>query len=141
MLIPDVNVILNARSQSARGAREASNWLAGAATGRETLGIPGVVLSSFVRIATNPKMAANLHTPAQALNVCQAIRAMPAFMELNAGPRHWPIFEGLVLTTGITSKDVSDAYLAAFAIENNATFVTFDRGFARFPGLRVFVPN
>ncbi len=29
----------------------------------------------------------------------------------------------------------TDAYLAAFAVENNAQLVTFDRGFSRFTGL------
>jgi predicted nucleic acid-binding protein len=46
-----------------------------------------------------------------------------------------------VLESGIKGPDITDAYLAAFAIENDATFVTFDRGFTRFQGLRVLEPS
>jgi predicted nucleic acid-binding protein len=31
---------------------------------------------------------------------------------------------------------IPDAFLAAIAIENGATWITADRGFSRFPGLR-----
>jgi predicted nucleic acid-binding protein len=51
------------------------------------------------------------------------------------------LFREIVLASGISGPDITDAYLAAFALENDATFVTFDRGFQRFTGLRVFVPE
>lgn len=34
------------------------------------------------------------------------------------------------------ASDITDAYLAAYAMENNATWLSADRGFARFPRLR-----
>lgn len=54
--------------------------------------------------------------------------------------RHWEIFADLVRETQARANVVPDAYLAALAIENGATFVTRDRGFARFPGLRLIDP-
>jgi len=64
---------------------------------------------------------------------------MPAAASLDPGAIHWDIFRTLVLESGVSGPHVSDAYLAAFAIENNATFVTFDRGFRRFEGLKLQV--
>jgi predicted nucleic acid-binding protein len=52
------------------------------------------------------------------------------------GPRHWGIFAGLCRSGGAQGNLVSDAYLAALAIESGSELVTADRGFARFPGLR-----
>lgn len=37
--------------------------------------------------------------------------------------------------------DVSDAFLAAIALEHGATWVTSDHGFGRFPGLRTARPE
>ncbi|MBK9546920.1 MAG: hypothetical protein IPO51_13960 [Dehalococcoidia bacterium] len=66
---------------------------------------------------------------------------MPAFEPLREGPAHWRIFQPELPTpAGISRGDPTEAYLAAFAIEHDATFVTFDRGFARFPGLKVLIP-
>lgn len=56
------------------------------------------------------------------------------------GKRHWNIFAELVRTGQARANPVPDAYLAAPAIENGATFVTRDHLFARFPGLRMLDP-
>jgi predicted nucleic acid-binding protein len=40
----------------------------------------------------------------------------------------------------LTGPLVSDAHLAALAIEHGATLITSDRDFARFPDLRVEYP-
>ena len=52
------------------------------------------------------------------------------------GPRHWPTFERLCLAAGAKGNLVSDAYLAALAIESGNEWITTDRDFSRFPGLR-----
>ncbi len=51
------------------------------------------------------------------------------------GERHWPIFRDLCLKTGTRGPRVSDAWFAALAIEHGCTWITFDRDYARFPGL------
>ncbi|MGH9897050.1 MAG: PIN domain-containing protein [bacterium] len=48
--------------------------------------------------------------------------------------RHWDIFVGLC--TSIQGPLVTDAYLAALAIEHGCELVTTDSDFARFRGLR-----
>lgn len=57
------------------------------------------------------------------------------------GERHWSIFTGLCRDVAARGNTIPDAYLAAIAIEQSATWVTADRGFARFPDLRVEHPN
>ncbi|MFI5265845.1 MAG: PIN domain-containing protein, partial [Chloroflexota bacterium] len=55
---------------------------------------------------------------------------------LAPGPRHWDIFTSLCTRAGATGNLVPDAYLAALAIESGSEWITTDRGFARYPGLR-----
>jgi hypothetical protein len=52
------------------------------------------------------------------------------------GERHWEIFTRLCRGTDAKGNVVPDAYLAALAIEAGAEWVTTDRDYARFPGLR-----
>ena len=105
--------------------------------GDELIGTPDVVLTGFIRIATNTKLFAEPPSIAKAVASAARFHVPPNGVQLQPGPRHWEIFEELIVQPGLASADVSDAYLAAFAIENDATFVTFDRGFGRFPGLKV----
>ena len=65
-----------------------------------------------------------------------AIRETPGAVRIEPGERHWAIFRDLVSSTGIHGADITDAWLAALAIEHACEWWTTDRGFARFPGLR-----
>ena len=55
---------------------------------------------------------------------------------LRAGSRHWDLFRQLTSDIEARGNDIPDAYLAAYALENNATLLSADRGFARFGRLR-----
>ena len=75
-----------------------------------------------------------------ALEYVNELRRSPATVEIAAGDRHWGIFVDLCEAVGAKGNLVPDAYLAALALEQGASWVTADRGFARFPGLRVLHP-
>ena len=57
-------------------------------------------------------------------------------MIIAPGTRHWEIFERLCVTAGAKGNRVADAYLAALAIESGCEWITGDRDYSRFPGLR-----
>ena len=61
-------------------------------------------------------------------------RMRPA--RLRAGERHWVLFRQLANHIGARGNDIPDTYVAAYAVENNATWLSADRGFARFNRLR-----
>ena len=139
MLVPDVNVLIYAVQADSKSHEAATTWLAGAGDGDEVLGIPTLMLSGFVRVSTNASMVTSRLSAPEAFSRCHEFMAHPAAVLLETGPRHWDIFRSLVLESGVAGPHVADAYLAAFAIENNATFVTFDQGFRRLPGLKLEV--
>ena len=60
----------------------------------------------------------------------------PFTVSVAPGPRHWEIFEGLVVGHGISGSDSTDAYLAALAMEHGCEWWSTDEGFARFDRLR-----
>ncbi|MEC9323087.1 MAG: type II toxin-antitoxin system VapC family toxin [Actinomycetota bacterium] len=98
----------------------------------EPLGVPDVVLSGFVRIMTNRRVFREPTSPGEAWAAVQALRDAPAVVALRPTERHWDLFRQLATDIDARGNDVPDAYLAAYALENNATFYSADRGFARF---------
>ena len=57
------------------------------------------------------------------------------------GDRHWDIFRRLCIETGTRGARITDAWFAALAIESGCEWITLDRDFARFPGLKWSPPT
>ena len=60
---------------------------------------------------------------------------------LEPGERHWDILSQLLTDAQVTGPLVTDAALAALALEHGASVCTLDRAFFRFPGLTVIDPS
>ena len=60
-----------------------------------------------------------------------------AFVALRPGGGHWRIFHGLATTLRLTGNRVPEAFHAALAMEHGCEWITLDRGFAAYPGLRL----
>ena len=59
---------------------------------------------------------------------------------LAPGPMHWKIFLQCIEQVDAKGNDIPDAYYAALAMEWNCEWVTTDKGFKRFKGLKVRHP-
>jgi len=111
-------------------------WLTSTVNGDAVYGMSELVLSSFIRIVTNPQVF-NEPTPLdEAVTAAQRLRMQPNCMLVSPGTMQWDIFVGLCRATGAKGNLVADAHLAALAIESGAEWITTDRDFSRFPGLR-----
>jgi len=64
------------------------------------------------------------------------LREQPGCVLVSPGERHWEIFTRLSKAVGAKGNLISDAYFAALAMESGAEWITADRDYARFPGLR-----
>jgi uncharacterized protein len=136
MRCADVNVLVYAHRTDAPDHERYRSWLEEARTAAEPLGVIPLVLSGFIRVVTHPK-AFQEPTPLEvALAFADEVRTSRSATPVIPGPRHWSIFGELCRAADVTGNTVNDAFLAAIAIEQDATLVTADRGFARFPGLR-----
>lgn len=140
MLLLDVNVCVYAFRRESRRHEEYKAWLEEALKGVEPVGLPEQVLASVVRLVTNHRIYQDPSTPEAGLSFCDALLETPAAMRVRPGERHWAIFRDLVSQHALRGNDIPDAYLAALALEQGATLVTTDRGFARYQGLRRLAP-
>ncbi len=99
-------------------------------------GMSDLVLSGFLRIVTNPRAFDAPMPMERALAAVEALRSRPNCVVVSPGERHWEIFSRLCRQTGVKGNLVPDAYLAALAIESGSEWITTDRDYVRFPGLR-----
>lgn len=111
-------------------------WLTAAAESDEPMGVSDLVLSGFVRVVTHPRVFSPPAPVDRALAFAIALRSQPNAVAVAPGARHWEIFERLCLAVEAKGNLVPDAYLAALAIESGSEWITTDRDFSRFDGLR-----
>jgi toxin-antitoxin system PIN domain toxin len=136
MLMLDVNVLVYAFRADAARHTEYRHWLDRLRRGAEPFAVAAMVLSSFLRIVTHPRIFREPDTLADALAFVAELRSGETYTEAAPAVRHWDIFTALCRTANARGNLVADAYLAALAIESGSTWVTTDRDFARFSGLR-----
>ena len=136
MILPDVNVLLYAfRSDSTDHVRY-REWLEGVIGGPSAYGICPQTLSAVIRIATHPKIFAKPSRLNDALAFANAVKDQTHCQLVEPGARHWNIFTDLCREGAATGNLIQDAWLAAIAVEAGCEWITTDRDFARFPGLR-----
>lgn len=136
MILPDVNVLVNAHREDAPGHATAKAWLEAALAGPEALGVSDLVLSGFVRVVTHPKVFVTPSPLDRALEFADYVRSSPRAVRVEPGERHWALFRDLCRSANAKGNLVPDAFFAALAIESGGEWITSDRAFARFPGLR-----
>lgn len=136
MILCDVNVLVFAHKEGVDRHNEYRSWLEEAMNGDEAFGVSDFVLSSVLRIVTHPRVFDPPSPWDRAKEFADAVRSAPSAVSIAPGPRHWRIFTELGVKAGVRGNLVPDAYLAALAIESGSEWLTTDRGFARYPGLR-----
>ena len=136
MIAPDVNVLLYAIREESERHAEYRAWLERALNGTEPIVLFEPILAAMLRIATHPGVYRPPIPPKTMDAFIDACLAAPAAIALRADQQHFEIFRDLCRRANCRGNLVQDAYLAALALEHNATFVTTDRDFSRFPRLR-----
>jgi uncharacterized protein len=136
MILPDVNVLIYAlRSDSANHATYRT-WLESVVNSETAYGMVPQVLAAVIRVATHPKIFVNPSRLVDATSFASVLLAQPHCQIIQPGPRHWDIFLDLCRQTKVAGNLVQDAWLAALAIESGCEWITTDRDFGRFEGLR-----
>ena len=136
MILPDVNVLVYAYREDAPRHRTYRRWLASVLDGHEAYGLTDLVLAGFLRVVTHPGVFSPPSPTAHALQFAEVLRDHPNCVHVVPGERHWEIFSRLCRETGVKGNLVPDAFFAALAIESGSEWMTTDRDYSRFPGLR-----
>jgi toxin-antitoxin system PIN domain toxin len=141
VIIVDANVLLYAYNPSSPHHEQCRSWLESALNGSEQVGFPWQTVLAFVRIATNPHVFTRPLSAMEAASIVDEWLACPQAMRVEPADGYWELLKEQLVAAQICGPLVTDAALAALAIQNGARLCTTDRDFARFAGLKTFDPR
>lgn len=141
MVLPDVNILIYAFRTDVAHHALCNQWLTSVVANPLEFGMSPLALSALVRVTTNTRSFAQASSPNEAFTFCDYLLSQPNCRVVTPGARHWSIFRELCLDTNTRGPRVTDAWYAALAIEWGCEWVTMDRDYARFPGLRWRTPG
>lgn len=136
MILLDVNILVGAFRDDADRHLAYREWLFAEIGDGEAFALSEAVLTGFLRVATHPRVFTRPSTLAQSMEFADALLALPGCRLLRAGPRYWEILREICRRADARGNLLADAAHAALAIEHDCVWITADRDFARFPGLR-----
>ncbi|MDQ3147077.1 MAG: type II toxin-antitoxin system VapC family toxin [Actinomycetota bacterium] len=141
MNLVDANVLLYAVNEADPRHEASRRWLDGALSEQVTMAFAWPVLLAFLRLSTKVGLFPNPLPVAAALERVRAWTDQPPSVIAGPTPRHLDLLAGLLVGVGTGGNLVSDAHLAALALEYDATVITYDRDFGRFAGVRWRAPE
>jgi toxin-antitoxin system PIN domain toxin len=136
MMLFDVNVLVYAHRRDLPDHNAYRHWLESIINGSQAYAVNDLILSGFLRIVTNPRVFAFPTPLADATNFAEEVRRQPNAVLIGPSNRHWSIFRNLCKAAGARGNLIPDAFLAALAIDSGSEWITADRDYSRFPGLR-----
>jgi len=132
----DANILLYAEDSLNPLNQQARAWWDDKLSGSEDVCLCWVVLSAFIRIGTNPRVFEQPLSLEQALSRVQSWLNQPCTRVVRPTDRHWTVFKQMLVGGQAVANLVTDAYLAALAIEHGCVLASTDSDFARFPKLK-----
>ena len=136
MILVDANILLYAEDSLHPRNQQAREWWDGQLSQAETVCLCWTVLSAFIRIGTNPRVFEHPLSLEQALARVQSWLDQPCTRVVRPTERHWTVFQQMLTDGQAIANLVTDAHLAAIAIEHGCELASTDSDFARFPKLK-----
>jgi hypothetical protein len=136
MILLDANILLYAYNADVPEHDSISAWLEEVFAGPERVGTPWVSLWAFLRVSTNARLTRRPLAVSAAFEIVGELIAQPNVTIIDPGSRHVEILRSVAVESRVSGPHMTDAVLAALAIEHGAILASTDRGFARFKGLR-----
>jgi len=136
VILVDVNLLIYAHYVNSQFHDAARSWFERVFQRSESIALSWATILSFLRITTSPRALTSPLLLPEAIAVIEDLMQRPLVVILSPSERHWSIVQHLLTAGQAGGNLVSDAHLAALAIEHGALLCTTDRDFSRFPGLR-----
>ncbi|MBT9437790.1 MAG: PIN domain-containing protein [Desulfobacterales bacterium] len=136
MILVDANILLYAEDALQSRHQQARVWWDGQLSGTGVVCLCWTVLSAFIRIGTNPRVFEHPLSLEQALARVQSWLDQPCTRVIRPTERHWTVFKQVLTDGQAVANLVTDAHLAALAIEHGCELASTDSDFARFPKLK-----
>jgi hypothetical protein len=136
MIVVDANLLLYAEDSLSEHHEAARTWWDSQLSSSDPVGLCWPVLNAFIRIGTNPRLHQRPLTIKEAIDRVQGWLDQPCVRVLQPTDQHWQIFQRMLSEGKALGNLVSDAHLAALAVEHNAILYSTDADFSRFRGLK-----
>ena len=136
MIVPDANLLLYAYDSESSFHKPAARWWANSLSGVEPVGLCPVVIFAFLRLSTHAKVFNHPMTVAEASGHIASWIARPNVRLLVAGPGHVETVCRVLTKAGTGGNLVTDAQIAALALEYGATVHSADTDFGRLSGVK-----
>jgi toxin-antitoxin system PIN domain toxin len=131
-VIVDANILLYARNVADPRHAAARAWLEDTLNGSTRVGLPWWSLTAFVRIATNPRAFPDPLSPADAATQVEEWLDAPRAWLAQPSTGYRDVFTTLLRTYDVRGALITDAQLAALAIDHGVPVASSDGDFARF---------
>ncbi len=135
-MLVDTNLLVYGVDVASPHRPIAKAWLEALLNGSARVALPWIVLGGFVRIATNPRALARPLTIDQAWADVEGWLALDNVWSPNPGPGYAAILGRILRESRATGNLLTDAQIAALAIEHGLEVASADTDFARFPDAR-----
>lgn len=136
MILVDANILLYAEDQLSPDHAKARAWWDASLSGFSPVCFCWTVLNAFIRIGTNPRVFEQPLSLEQAVSRVQSWMDQPCARIVNPTERHWAVFQQMLREGQAVGNLVTDAHLAALAVEHGCELISTDSDFSRFPGIR-----
>ncbi len=136
MILVDANILLYAEDSLSPRHEQARAWWDAQLSGNDVVCLCWTVLCAFIRIATNPRVFENPLSLEQAISRVQSWLDQPCARVIGPTERHWIVFQQMLEDGQAVANLVTDAHLAALAIEHGCELASTDSDFARFAKLK-----
>jgi len=136
LILVDANILLYAEDSLSPHHQQAREWWDGRLSQGGPVCLCWTVLSAFIRIGTNPRVFDHPLSLEQALARVQSWLDQPFTRVVRPTEQHWTIFQQMLTDGQAVANLVTDAHLAALAIEHGCELASTDSDFARFPKLK-----
>ena len=136
MILVDVNLLVYAYNSGSDQHAGAQAWLERELSSSTAVGLPWHTLLGFLRLSTNARVFATPLSTAEAWRRVTTLLSIDGVWAPQPTTKHAEVLGALLVQPSVHGNLVSDAHLAALAIEHGLTLCSTDGDFARFKGLR-----
>jgi hypothetical protein len=136
VILVDANILLYAEDQLSPKHVKVRTWWDAVLSGFEPVCLCWTVLKAYIRIGTNPRVFEQPLSLEQAVSRIQSWMDQPCVRIVNPTERHWLVFQQMLREGQAVANLVTDAHLAALALEHGCDLISTDSDFSRFPGIR-----
>jgi len=136
VILVDANVLLYAEDSLSPYHDKARQWWDAQLSGRSPVCLCWTVLTAFIRIGTNRRVFERPLSLKEAIHRVQSWVDQPCTRLIYPTEQHWQVLQELLEQGQAVGNLVTDAHIAALAIEHGCQLYSTDSDFARFPKLK-----